>query len=61
MCKPVKCSSCQKTTWAGCGMHVESVMKNVPKDQQCVCPRDQGSSCIILNRPTLDGVSTTKV
>lgn len=35
MCRPVKCRTCGKTTWAGCGNHVDQVMKNVPRTQQC--------------------------
>lgn len=37
MCYPVRCATCVKTTWDGCGMHVESVMADVPTDQQCTC------------------------
>ncbi|OZF25614.1 hypothetical protein CH296_27770 [Rhodococcus sp. 14-2496-1d] len=37
MCHPVACPTCSKTTWAGCGRHIDSVMKNVPKPQQCSC------------------------
>ncbi|CCQ18114.1 putative uncharacterized protein (fragment), partial [Rhodococcus sp. AW25M09] len=37
MCYPVPCPACGKTTWAGCGRHVDSVMKNVPQSQQCSC------------------------
>ncbi|KAJ7253441.1 hypothetical protein C8J57DRAFT_1348098 [Mycena rebaudengoi] len=39
-CYAVKCKECGKTTWAGCGKHVESVMKDVQDDDKCVCPRD---------------------
>ncbi|KAF9922037.1 hypothetical protein FBU30_007893 [Linnemannia zychae] len=53
MCYAVKCDKCGKTTWKGCGMHVEQVMKDVPKSQQCECPRE-GSSCIISNHPVAD-------
>ncbi|MGA4670168.1 hypothetical protein ACPCG0_10315 [Propionibacteriaceae bacterium Y1923] len=35
MCRAVTCTSCGKTTWAGCGQHVDQVMKNIPKAQQC--------------------------
>jgi len=35
MCRAVKCKSCGKTTWAGCGQHVEQVMRNVPKAERC--------------------------
>ncbi|KAI9237652.1 MAG: hypothetical protein BYD32DRAFT_416027 [Podila humilis] len=40
MCFAVKCNKCGKTTWKGCGMHVEQVMRDVPKSQQCECPRE---------------------
>jgi hypothetical protein len=34
MCKPVPCA-CGKTTWEGCGDHIESVRVQVPADQWC--------------------------
>lgn len=37
MCSRVTCSKCGKPTFAGCGMHVEQVLGNVPKDQRCKC------------------------
>ena len=37
MCRPVGCKICGKTTWAGCGQHVDSVMASVPKSEQCRC------------------------
>lgn len=35
MCRAVKCKVCGKTTWAGCGQHVEQVKAQVPADQWC--------------------------
>ena len=35
MCRPATCKTCGKTTWAGCGMHVDQVMSGVPKAQRC--------------------------
>lgn len=35
MCSAVTCRVCGKTTWAGCGQHVDQVMRNVPRDQRC--------------------------
>ena len=35
MCRAVKCRKCGKTTWAGCGMHVDQVMSGVPKPDHC--------------------------
>jgi hypothetical protein len=40
VCYPVKCSVCGKTTWAGCGQHVEAVKRTVPASQWC--PGHQG-------------------
>lgn len=40
MCQPATCKSCSKTTWRGCGQHVDQVMANVPKSQQCTCTPD---------------------
>lgn len=37
MCRAVTCSACGKTTWAGCGAHVEQVMAGVPAAQRCRC------------------------
>lgn len=35
MCRQVTCRKCGKTTWAGCGQHVNQVMKGVPQSQRC--------------------------
>ena len=35
MCRPVKCKTCGKTTWAGCGQHVAQVKASVPAGQWC--------------------------
>ncbi|XAR62017.1 hypothetical protein NMG60_11016593 [Bertholletia excelsa] len=37
MCYEVKCSTCGKTSWGGCGRHVASVYKRVPEGQHCQC------------------------
>ncbi|PSS17314.1 Urease accessory protein like [Actinidia chinensis var. chinensis] len=37
MCYEVKCSTCGKTSWGGCGMHVASVHKRIPEGQHCQC------------------------
>lgn len=37
MCRPVACDACRKTTWAGCGQHVDMVMAHVPQQQRCTC------------------------
>ncbi|PJJ57634.1 hypothetical protein CLV56_1870 [Mumia flava] len=35
MCQPATCRTCGKTTWTGCGRHVDDVMRNVPADRRC--------------------------
>lgn len=35
MCRAVKCRECGKTTWAGCGQHVDAVKRSVPAAQWC--------------------------
>lgn len=39
MCMQVSCPKCGKPTWAGCGMHIEQALANVPKDKRCKCPK----------------------
>ncbi|CAM2923302.1 hypothetical protein ACSL103130_07195 [Actinomyces slackii] len=43
MCRPVTCRTCGKTTWAGCGQHVDQVMRDVAPAQRCTCERDAPS------------------
>ncbi|GBE87958.1 hypothetical protein SCP_1201840 [Sparassis crispa] len=38
-CYLVKCGTCGKTTWKGCGQHVEAVMKDVKPEDKCTCSR----------------------
>ena len=35
MCRATTCNTCGKTTWAGCGQHVDQVMKNVSRQDRC--------------------------
>lgn len=37
MCRPVPCPTCNKTTWTGCGMHVDQVKASVPANNWCTC------------------------
>lgn len=41
MCRPVTCNKCGKTTWAGCGQHVDQVKASVPANQWCTCERTE--------------------
>lgn len=35
MCQPTHCTVCGKTTWQGCGEHVEDVKAQVLPEQWC--------------------------
>jgi hypothetical protein len=37
MCRRVTCDRCKKATYAGCGMHIEQVLGDVPKAERCAC------------------------
>jgi hypothetical protein len=37
MCRRVDCAKCGRPTFAGCGMHVEQVLGNVPPAERCHC------------------------
>ena len=37
MCRRIVCDSCKKPTYAGCGMHVEQVLGEVPRAERCSC------------------------
>uniref|UniRef100_A0A0E0KHB9 Uncharacterized protein n=1 Tax=Oryza punctata TaxID=4537 RepID=A0A0E0KHB9_ORYPU len=37
MCRQVKCETCGKSTWAGCGRHVASVHSQIADGQHCSC------------------------
>lgn len=44
MCIRVTCQSCQRPTYAGCGMHIEEVLGDVPRDQRCQCREERAGS-----------------
>lgn len=50
MCHAVTCRTCGRTTWAGCGQHVDAVMRSVPKSQQCEGHEKQPSALSRLFR-----------
>jgi hypothetical protein len=44
MCRRVECSKCGRPTYAGCGMHVEQVLGNVPPAQRCTCREERAKA-----------------
>ena len=44
MCRAVSCKKCGKTTWAGCGQHVDQVLARVARADRCAGhPHEPGS------------------
>jgi len=41
MCRAVTCKTCGKTTWAGCGQHVDQVMRGVTPGDRCAGHQDE--------------------
>lgn len=37
MCRRVECSTCGRPTFAGCGAHVEQVLRDVSPPDRCHC------------------------
>jgi hypothetical protein len=37
MCQRVECPKCHRPTYAGCGLHIEQVLGDVPPAQRCRC------------------------
>lgn len=35
MCYAVRCPTCGKTTWAGCGLHIGAVKRSLPATLWC--------------------------
>jgi hypothetical protein len=44
MCRRVECRKCGRPTFAGCGMHVEQVLGNVPPEQRCRCREERAAT-----------------
>lgn len=41
MCQRIDCSVCHKPTFAGCGMHVEQVLRDVAPEDRCRCREEK--------------------
>ena len=48
MCRAVTCKKCGKTTWAGCGRHIDQVLARVPRADRCAShPRETGQGGLL--------------
>ena len=43
MCRRIQCNQCGKPSFAGCGMHIEQVLGDVPKVDRCRCHEQTAS------------------
>ncbi len=43
MCRRIVCAECKKPSYAGCGMHVEQVLGDVPREERCRCRERQAT------------------
>ncbi len=41
MCYRTSCRTCGKPTYAGCGMHIEMVLADVPRELRCRCREER--------------------
>ena len=46
MCSPARCARCGKTTWRGCGQHIDEVMAEIRPDQRCRCDNPEPMSLL---------------
>jgi hypothetical protein len=44
MCRRVECSKCGRPTFAGCGAHVEQVLRDVPPTDRCRCREEKSTN-----------------
>lgn len=44
MCHRVTCRTCGKPSYAGCGMHIEQVLGDVPRDRRCRCREERAAA-----------------
>ena len=55
MCRAVSCPKCGKTTWAGCGQHVDQVLASVPVNRRCTCNPTTTASAAAASTPKASG------
>ncbi|KAI8344289.1 hypothetical protein BC941DRAFT_408246 [Chlamydoabsidia padenii] len=43
MCRRITCSKCEKYTWTGCGLHVQTALAGLSEDEICQCNKQDAS------------------
>jgi hypothetical protein len=44
MCRRIQCETCGKPSYAGCGRHIEDVLRSVAHAERCSCPRAKSAA-----------------
>jgi len=52
MCRPANCKTCGKAAYAGCGQHVEGIMRGVPSKDRCKCESGKPARRKMFGKPT---------
>lgn len=55
MCQRITCRTCGRPSHAGCGMHVEDVLGDVPVAERCDCATRQDTGLLRRLRTLLTG------
>ena len=58
MCRRIDCPKCGRPSFAGCGMHVEQVLGNVPPAQRCRCREEPRGRHSLASPGALRAVET---
>ncbi|KAI8097590.1 uncharacterized protein BX664DRAFT_326752 [Halteromyces radiatus] len=37
MCRRITCKTCNKYTWTGCGLHIQSALAGLTENEICQC------------------------
>lgn len=57
MCRRVECRKCKRPTFAGCGAHVEQVLRDVPREERCRCREEEPKGASWLGKIFSKGAS----
>merc|ERR1712093_941279 len=57
MCKQSVCQNegCGKRTWWGCGQHIDSVMSQIPENEQCKCANHNAANPMLASVQSMFG------
>lgn len=44
MCRRIQCETCGKPSYAGCGRHIDEVLRSVAHEERCSCRGSRGAA-----------------